>query len=120
MIQRMQRQTEDAQKKSDGSMKDGDPLSCRKSHLEMAIDGDAIATPQVWWFGDGVSRGYGNKPRHPWELCHIAIDPETRWFFPSLKLTASSPLKMDENGDGSFPVGFQPIFRGELLVSGRV
>ena len=37
---------------------------------------------------------------------------------PSLKLTAKAP----ENGwlEYSFPFGARPIFRGELLVSGRV
>ena len=37
---------------------------------------------------------------------------------PSLKLTAKAP----ENGwlEYYFPIGFRPIFRGELLVSGRV
>ena len=39
---------------------------------------------------------------------------------PSLKLTASSPLKMDGWNNFSFPFGARPIFRGELLVSGSV
>ena len=38
---------------------------------------------------------------------------------PPLKLTAKSPLKMDGCNTFSFPFGAQPIFMGELLVSGR-
>ena len=39
---------------------------------------------------------------------------------PSLKLTATSPLKMDGWNTIAFPIGFRPIFRGKLLVSGSV
>ena len=38
----------------------------------------------------------------------------------SLKLTASSHLEIDGWNIFSFPFGFRPIFRGEVLVSGRV
>ncbi len=40
--------------------------------------------------------------------------------FVTLPKTNSSPLKMDGWNTFSFPFGAQPIFRDELLVSGRV
>ena len=49
----------------------------------------------------------------------LAVD--LNMYLPSLKLTCSS-LKNGwlEFGIRSFPIGFRPIFRGEVLVSGRV
>ena len=48
-----------------------------------------------------------------------AISPPHPKKLPSLKLTFSH-LKMDGWKTFSFPFGARPIFRGELLVSGRV
>ena len=39
-----------------------------------------------------------------------------QFLVPSLKLTASLHLKMD-GWNTIIPIGFRPIFRGELLVS---
>ena len=39
---------------------------------------------------------------------------------PTFLKTNSSPLKIDYFLKRSFPFGFRPIFRGELLVSGSV
>ena len=53
---------------------------------------------------------------------HLIGDPlRIHWnVLTSLKLTASLPLKMDGWNRYYFPIGFWPIFRGELLVSGGV
>ena len=39
---------------------------------------------------------------------------------PSLKLTASLPLKMDGWNTMNFPIGVNGLFSGAMLVSGRV
>ena len=60
-------------------------------------------------------------------LVHVAhVEPATEIPIPggpshgTLKLTASLPLQKWGVGRRSFPFGFRPIFRGELLVLGRV
>ena len=81
----------------------------------------------VWWFHRklGEDEPILTNIWFPFWLIFFfrwLLQPPTRKVssIPSLKLTVQKPLKTDGWNTLSFPFGARPIFRCELLVSGRV